>query len=354
MFQELIKTVKVNISTVRSIIQTNDRLRKIAFGEGALTKQKLEEDREFVITTLIQDIPKAGEWRVYDHCAVITRLYAIYERFVEELVTDWIRLMPEMFPLYSELEDRVRDTHQMGVGQLLLNLKKSRFQHLSIEGVVRGLFRGVTDEDKYELVPDAFLLHEQNLRKNVLENLFADVGISNAWNWVEKHRAVKYFVKEIRASENTAEGELNELISYRNDAAHGAPIDNVLGSSALLELCDFVEALCQALAEVVIYRIISRKTSIGQAREIGLITEWFKQPKAAVAKVKETTLAVGGSLFLVSEARSYCHLVTIENIKIQEGGNDVEKEQVKITSESEVGLKFNAEARKELRLYIVD
>lgn len=354
MFQELLNTVSLNISTVRSIIKTNDRLRKIAFGEGAVKKQELEPDVVFIISTLMQDIPRASDWRIYDHCAVVTQLYAIYERFVEDLVTHWIGLLPEMFPLYLQLEDRVRDTHQMGVGQLLLNLKKNRFQHLCIEKVVRGLFQGVTRENKYELVADAFLLHEQNLRKEVLEKLFADAGISNAWNWVEKHRAVKYFVEEIRARENTAEGELHELISYRNDAAHGAPIDNVLGSSALLELCYFIETLCQALAELVTYRVISRKSLIGQARESGLITDWYKQRRAAVARVKETTLAVGGSLFLVSEARSYCQLVTIKSIMIQESGKDVEKEQVEITSESEVGLKFDTDAKKELRLCIVE
>lgn len=237
MFQELMVTVRENISTVRSIIKTNDRLREIAFGENAVREHESNEYAE-LFTTLIQDIPRAREWRVYEHCSVVTRLYAIYERFVEDLATDWIQQLPKLFSRYSDLEERVRDTHQMGVGQLLLNLKKNRFRHLSLDRVVRGLFRGVTDEDKYELLPDAFLLHEQNLRKEVLEKLFADAGIPNTWKWVEKHR----FVKNI---ENI---ELDELINYRNDAAHGAPIDNFLGSEALLELCDFVESLCQALA----------------------------------------------------------------------------------------------------------
>lgn len=340
-------TVGVNVSTVRSIIKTNDRLREIAFGEGTTAKQEYAE----FFTTIMQDIPKAREWRVYDHCAVVTRLYAIYERFVEDLVTDWLGLLPGLFPRYSDLEERIRNTHQMGVGRLLIDLKKNRHEHLSIEEVIHGLFHGVTGEEEYELLSDAFLFHEQNLRKETLEKLLADAGIPNAWAWIDKHRAVKNFVEEIRGNQNTAEGELNELISYRNDSAHGAPIDNFLGSNALLELCDFVESLCQALAELVTYQVIERKKSIGQVREIGKITEWFKNPKAAVAKVVETTLSVGESLVLVSDTRSYCQLVTIESIKIQENGKDVEKEQVEVTSETEVGLKFDLDARKDLLLY---
>ncbi|MBW4561453.1 MAG: hypothetical protein KME32_09910 [Mojavia pulchra JT2-VF2] len=351
MFQNILTTVRVNISTVRSIIKTNERLRQISFGANTLIQKESYEETELILDTLMQDIPRAREWRVYDHCAAVTRLYAIYERFVEDLVSDWLVLLPRLFPRYLTLEEKIRNTHQTGVGRLLLELKKNRYEHLSIEEVIRGLFHGTTGEAEYELLPDAFLLHEQNLRKETLVKLLADAGIADAWNWVEKHRDIQYFVQEIRASENTAEGELNELISYRNEAAHGAPIDNFLGSNALLELCDFIETLCQALAELVTYQVIERKKSIGDAREIGRITEWFKGPKAGVAKVEKTTLSVGGSLFLVNEARSCCQLAKIESIRMIEDAKEVDKEQVEIISESEVGLKFDVDARKELRLY---
>jgi hypothetical protein len=344
MFQELLNTVNVKTSTVRALIQTNERLREIVFGRGSVTRQESDEDTE--LTRLIKGVPGVTDWRVYDHCAVVTRLYAIYERFVENLITDWVRLLPSIFPRYVDLEETIQNTHRTGVGRLLCDLKKNRFEHLSIDQVVQGLFRGVTGEEEYALLPDAFLLHEQNLRKGVLEQLFAGAGIQNAWGWVEKHRAVKHFL-EVRVSENTAEGELNELVTYRNEAAHGAVIDNFLGSNALLELCEFIETLCQALAELVTYQVIEQQKSIGQVREIGRITEWFKKSRAAVAKVEETTLSVRGSLFLVGEA--YCQLATIESIRI----DDVDQETVKTTSGMEVGFKFDVDAREGLRLYMV-
>jgi hypothetical protein len=355
MFQELIETVIVNISTVRSIIQTNDRLREIIFSKSPIIEQESKENTELIL--LRQVVPSTTDWRVYDHCAVVTRLYAIYESFVEDLVTDWILYLPEIFPCYSDLAEEIRGTHQIGVAQLLQELKKkkSRFAHLSVEEVIRGLFFGVAGgESKYDLVPDAFLLHDQNLRKEALEKLFANAGIQSAWNWVEKHRDIRLFVEEVLGSENTAEGELNELISYRNDAAHSAVIDNVLGSSTLLELCNFVEVLCQALAELVTYQVIERKKLIGRARAIGRITRWFTDIQATRAKVKEATLSVGESIFLVSDTKACCKLVKIENIRIIEDGQEVNKEQVKITTEIEIGLKFDIEARKGLLLYLVE
>lgn len=347
MFDELLQTVNVNISTVRKIIQTNDKLRGILFAEQSATQEKSEENTE--LTQLIENLPSEREWLVYDHCAVVTRLYAIYERFVEDLITDWLKLLPRIVPIYSDLEERIRVTHQIGVGRLLVDLKKERFQHLFIKEVIQGLLSGETGKQEYNLIPDAFLFHEQNLRKDVLEKLFADAGIPNAWVWVQKHRRIKQFVEEIRGSQNTAEGELKDFITYRNDAAHGAIVDNILSTKELLDLSYFVEALCQALAELVTYQVICRKTLINQAREIGKITEWFNKPRAAVATVKEITLRVGNSVFLVSEASSYCYLAKIESIAM----NDILQNEVEITSETEVGLKFDTDARKGFILYII-
>jgi len=348
MFQELLKTVQRNISTVRSIIQVNEKLIRAAFGDKSIITQEWGTEADSIIAQLTQDAPEPRDWRIYDHCAVVTRLYAIYERFVEDLIREWIQVLPDLFPVYADLEERICNTHRIGVARLLLDITKNRFGHLSVEQVIRGLFHGASGTgEKYELLPDAFLLHEQNLRKDTLDKLFADAGILNAWSWVEKHRKIKHFIEEVRGSENTAEGELNELIDYRNDAAHGAFIDTILSSNALLELCDFVEALCQALAELVTCQIIKQQTLTGQAQEIGRITEWFKNSQAAVAKVEETTLSVGTSVFLMGEA--YCQLATIQSIRI----NDDAQESVQTSRGMEVGLKFDIEARKKLRLYLV-
>jgi hypothetical protein len=89
---------------------------------------------------------------------------------------------------------------------------------------------------------------------------------------------------------------------------------------------------------------------IRQAKEIGTITEWFKKPRAAVAKVRGTTLSVGGNLWLVSESSSYCQLAKIESIQI----NGIPKKQEEITSEIEVGLKFDSDVRKGLSLYVIE
>lgn len=346
MFEMLIEKASIKISTVRAIIKTNHQLRKIVFRDS-LNKQKLEENPEFA--TLIKIISSEKEWEIYDRSAVVTRLYAIYERFVEDLISEWLRLLPDLVPRYSDLEEKIRNTHREGIGRLLIDIKKNRFQHLSVEKVVQGLSCGITDTGKYELLPDAFLLHEQNLRKEVLETVLRNAGIDEAWKWVTNHKEIKHFVEEVRGSQNTAEGELKQLVDYRNESAHGS-VDEILGTQELLDLADFVEALCKSLADLVTDNIILRQIDRGLVREIGKITEWFKTPQAGVAKVKEVTLTVGECVFLVlvNEQLSYCYSAKIESIQL----NDISQNPVEITSEAEVGLKFDRDARIGLTIYI--
>jgi hypothetical protein len=350
MFEQLIQTVQENISTIRAIIQLNEMLRKLAFEETAEIITIREDFQTQELTKqMIQVIPHQKKWLEYDRCAVVTRLYAVYESFVEDLIANWLLRLPELVPRYADLEDRIRNTHREGVGRLLLDLKKVRFSKLTEQTIVESLFSGIAGESKYNLIPEAFLFHEQNLRRDILEKLLADAGIPNAWRWIEKYRYIKKYIQETRGYQSTAEAELNQLILDRNEAAHGT-LERNLSTSEMLYLADFILALCQALAELVTYQVILQQTSTGQAREIGKINRWFPHPRAGRAKVKNVTLSVGDTVFLVNENSADCRFAAIESIQL----DDVSQSEIKITSETEVGLQFNINAKKGLSLYISD
>lgn len=118
MFEKLLNTYKANISNVRSIIQTNEELRKII-------SKKNSSNEETVLNNLKKVVPNIDNWKEYQHCAVVTRLYSIYEGFVENLIKDWISLLPSIFTNYSELDQKIKDTHVRGVGKLLQEISRA-------------------------------------------------------------------------------------------------------------------------------------------------------------------------------------------------------------------------------------
>lgn len=139
MFEKLLSKAKNDINTVRSIIKTNEDIRIVIYENKSIERKK-SEDYFKLLRQIKQNAPKMTDWRIYDHCAAVTKLYAIYENFVEDLIRDWLMLLPQLCPNYSNLEERIRSTHQLGVGRLLIDLKKKRYEHLILEDVVNGLF----------------------------------------------------------------------------------------------------------------------------------------------------------------------------------------------------------------------
>ena len=349
MFKELLSKAKADITTVRSVIKTNENLRIIISSDRS-TKILKSDERLKLIKEIKKDVPQITAWRIYDHCAAVTKLYAIYENFVEDLIRDWLILLPQLCQNYEDLDERIKNTHKLGVGRLLIDLNKNRYEHLTVEDVINGLFEGVNNKTNYELVAEAFLFHEQNLRKETLDKLLANAGILNSWKWIERHRSIKNFVEEVRGSQNTAEGELNELISYRNEAAHGALIDDFLRANALLEICDFIESLCKSLNDLFMYHAINYKVRINKARRIGNITEWFKNPKAGVARVSNARLYEKCNLYLINQNLSWCQSATINSIQV----NNNFATEVNADNEMEVGLKFDVDAREGLDLYLLN
>lgn len=349
MFEELIEVVNQDIATIRSIIKTNNHLRTILFSKDSASPQLLNNNSQLM--NLKQLVPDETPWKLYDHCSVVTRLYSIHESFVENLISSWINYLPQIYPSYSDLPEAIRNTHLIGISNLLLESRKekSRFGDISVEEIIRGLYVGITSQtEQYDIVAEAFLMHQQNLRKDAIEKLFTDAGIPQSWNWINEHRKIKRLVEDI---DNTAEGELAELINYRNDAAHGGIIDDVLGEKKLLDLCDFIENLSEAFFDLVNFYIVERKKELGEIKDIGLITEWFQKPKAGVAKVKNTNLCVGDSLWLMSKTKSYCQSVKIKSIRLTIDDQEIDKDNIEITDETEVGLKFNKNAKKDISLY---
>jgi hypothetical protein len=350
MFYNLSNKIKPNLDIIRQSIKLNQKIRDLA----SRTANEIELSPLF--KELIEVIPTDGEWLSYENCAAVTRLYAIYESFVEDLITAWIQELPKLVPNYTDLDERIKETHIDNVGRILRDRNKQRFSELKPSEIIGGLYKGVINTHPYELLAEAFTihdspserLHQRNLRKEDLDELLKNAGIcQNTWNWVKNSRNIKTFIRDV-IQENTAEGLLRELIDYRNNAAHGIAINIILGVDELLQLCDFIEMICESLSELATYQLLLKQEKQGQAKKIGSISEWFKKPQAGVAKINSIKLKLGDRLFLISYGN--CQVAEIMSLKI----DDTPYQEINISSETEVGVKFNINARDKLDIYYVN
>lgn len=329
--------VNAQLDVVRAKITLNEGLK------GLSTIRKNEQGLPPELRELIAAIPKDSlAWRGYEHCAVVSRLYAIYESFVEKLIQNWIEILPLLVLKYSDLDEQIRDIYTDNISRILRERKKQRFCDLSIEQIVFGLYHGEIDTQPYKLLGNAFTIHDRNLRKEDLELLLKNAAIHpNPWNWVRENRQLGKIVEE----DNTAEDLLKELIDCRNNAAHGGRIDNVLGSREMLRLCDFIQYLCISLSQLATYQALLKQKEFGTATEVGKVTEWFPKPKAAIAQITNARLQIGDRLFLASNAS--CQIATIVSMQL----DNIPQMEINISSPTEIGIRFDIDAREKLVIY---
>jgi hypothetical protein len=354
MFEGLLKNLNDDINTVRSIINISEKLREIIADNPS---QLNTEDLKYIQA----NAPLGDKWRVNDHCSSITRLYAIYENFVENLVRDWIILLPQLYSCYQGLPESVRNQHKTGCATLLGNeYKRNRFDSLDEKDIIKNLFdTEYENTSRYNLTSAAFLLHEANLRKEQLTQLLANAGISanDSWQWIENHKEVKIFIDN--NDKRSVEKELKNFIELRNNSAHGK-VDTVLNANDLLKLCDFVEVICQAISELVLYCFVSRKIEIGKLQKIGKVVNWYQQQQACRVKILDEPpalnkrLEIGKKVFLVSENLKICQEAIVESIQINKNGKNSPRKRITIREITgyEIGLKFDKEGKRGLKVYL--
>ncbi|WP_204104470.1 MULTISPECIES: MAE_28990/MAE_18760 family HEPN-like nuclease [Spirulina sp. CCY15215] len=356
MFQKPLDKALKNINTIRLVLQTNKKLRII------LSKTTNPE-----LVVLQENAPKFDDWEEYENCSVVTRLYAIYESFVENLITEWIRNLPSLFSKYSDLSERIKTTHQEGISKLLNELlkEKSRFKDtVFLQDISQSFYSCIANESKYQLISEAFVLYSQNLRSQELGELLTKAGISpvkpvkkdsknlSAWNWIAKHRNIKKIVENQKDVENETRERLDKLIDDRNNAAHRDIIYTILSVDELVDLCNVVESLCQALAEFAYFAVINRKIAIGQVKRIGKTTNWLSNQKVLYANICQPPLSIGDEIFLLSSTKSYCKSATIEEIRDEEGMPQERIEAIEGVEKRDISVKLDTDACKGLDIYI--
>lgn len=129
-FYNLSDSIKPNLDIIRQSIRLNEKLRNLA------SRTVNEIDDSTLFKELIEVIPTDREWLGYENCAAVTRLYAIYESFVEALIVKWIEELPRLVPKYSDLDEKIKETHIDNVGRILRERNKQRFNGLSLESAI--------------------------------------------------------------------------------------------------------------------------------------------------------------------------------------------------------------------------
>jgi hypothetical protein len=201
---------------------------------------------------------------------------------------------------------------------------------------------GASGQVPYELLVDAFLTDDRNLRSDTVKSLLSSLGVENGWSALVADRALVGWLQTERGPQATVESELNQFVAHRNEAAHGSAAA-VLEPDDLVKYAEFARRLGVALGDLIVGEAIAREVALGQAEEIGEVIREFSE-NVIGCRMRACTVRVGETL-LVIDSRSG-HEVGVESLEINRTPHD----EVQCTDGLELGLKVTKSAREGARL----
>ena len=368
MFSSFIARLRSEVETIKRVIETHDRVRTLVFplptatdfgrvGESPASDIPITQSIDAAGTSdaaipgirlqpldeIRRGAPSRLSWQVYDHCAAFTRLYAVYEEFVRDLVSEYLRLVPELYEKYDELPENMATQHRLGIAQILLKLgKEGPYKHLDETKIIGDLAHGLGGGLGYKLLRQAFLIDPQNYRHTVLVRLFGYLGIKDCWTWVERHPLVSAFMQRERDRNETAATILHTMVEYRNEAAHGNVTETV-SVEELKSIADCILVICEALAQLATKQVVPRREKLGQATSVGDVIHTFSNCRVGV-RTRAGTVAVGDKLIVVQ--RHACYAVSVLSIQI----DNTCHERLEVADNQEIGLGLTLSAKEGARL----
>jgi hypothetical protein len=336
MYNAFYQRTKETILALNKHIRTSDRFRTAVF-DGAL-KCTISTPCFDPALASIATAPDRLEWRIIDHCAAVTRIYAIYEQFAQEMIREHLSLL-QLRLTFFDLPDKLRSSYRSGIAKILDKKDGPRFADLDLSKLISEYDKALSGKD-YTIEPRAMLMQEQNLRIPELDRFMNACGIDGVAAWVERHRAVTGFFAASDRIGASAASQMAELIKYRNDAAHGSiDIGDILNVNVLLEFCDFILAVCEALSERVQLAGLHALELHGHAFTLGKITESLRKGTVCIGPLTGT-LKIGSKVYLCGQ--DYCLERTV--VSLQLGG--VGYEDIDLKSVTEVGMMFDTNGKK--------
>jgi len=336
MYNAFLGRTQEAISALRRHIHASDRFRTAVFEQKLrCTAASPCFDPEL---GSIETAPNRIEWRIIDHCAAVTRIYSIYEQFAHEMIREHLSLLQGRLA-FDELPEKIRSSYRSGVAKILEKIGGPRFAALDVGQLIAG-YHDALSGNPYMIEPQAMLMQEQNLRLPELDRFMRACGIDDVSSWVEAHPAVEAFLAAGGRQNATAATEMAELIGYRNDAAHGSiDIGDILHVNVLIEFCDFVGAVCEALAERVQLAGLRSLQPRGHVLEHGKITESLRGGTVAIGEILGA-LEVGNTVYLCG--KNYCLERTVTSLQIE----DKPLKKIDLEVLTEVGLIFDGAFKK--------
>lgn len=289
--------------------------------------------------------PCLTDSKIYSYKNGIISLYGYLERYVEDLIVEYLRTICEQSPNYKSIPQEVRKNHLDASLEHISKLRKSRvmssdYREFALVETVKNMHNCLIETQNYVINYHAFVNHNSNFRYDSIHEIFTRIGIdgisrsclSNAAladALCRKHSPAGNVGKKILIS--LLMSELDDLAQRRNEIAHGVRIDEIESLEMLLDRIEIIREYGLAIHSVVITRLKfysyknAQKECLGKPSKVYCGIRVLEFPGFPTPELQETCtrISVGDKLFAVNEESSI-KVISGEILSIRNSGGELD------------------------------
>jgi len=279
-------------------LQLESRLVSFAVSE------KPQAEQDSLISEYLRHLSQThSEKRRFDYNSIIVSLYGFLERFVESMIESYLKQLNRIIPEYKAIPEEIRKNYIDFSIEFMRHVENAKYEGLiTKEQLISDIYSCVTDSDNYRINPYPFIHHTANFRMDVIARSFAKIGIRNLSARVIKCPVFTRYLQDKdpgsvdHAEPESALSDLNDLVSRRNEVAHGELPDQLIDNRTILD--DYIplfEVYGEALYDVVHGEILKYQSE-HKGIPLGEASKVYHQGKVIGISVKNTALEVGDQI----------------------------------------------------------
>lgn len=188
-----------------------------------------------VLTIFLKDF--SVNKKIFEYRAVIISLYGILENTISIWIQEHVKNITKIVGSYNDLEKKFRDNHFLLSIKLISLINESRYskyETIDKECILNKLHDAIKSQKPFELNHEAYIPMSGNLKHSKIVDAFKPLEV------------------DFKSKLNRDKIKVDDLVSRRNDIAHGEQIDELLDISMFQEYIDALKSYMIKIFESII------------------------------------------------------------------------------------------------------
>jgi hypothetical protein len=291
--------------------------------------------------------------KIFEYKSIVISLYGIIEKHINIWIREHTDRIPMLILEYDKLPEIIKENNFSFSIKLISLISENRFakyEDLNKEDILIKLNNCLKQSGTYSLNGEAFMPFSGNLKHSKIIEAFKTLNI----DLPKKIKANKQFTdfyktkynKSIDNKGNEVFKKIDEIVSLRNDIAHGTQIDNILNVTEFEDYIVFLEKYGKAIFESIVEKEIEYEAEY-LYEEIANIINIYKQGSILCFEIEGTTINKGDFIIIKTSDN---HYFKKEILEIQK--DNITYDKLSVVLKTKVGVNLGSGLTKRQTFFI--